>query len=569
MGHSRWNVLPPVPEQRDGGASTLDLASSSQVSPLLTQLLYNRGLTDPSQFDSFLAADSSLSGDPNLLPDMHQAVARLYRALLSNEHIAVYGDFDADGVTATAVLVQGLSLLGCQATPYIPHRLTEGYGLKTGALENLKQQGVSLVITVDCGITALAEVKRARKLGLDIIITDHHVPSGEIPPARAVINPKLAGSKYPFTELAGVGVALKLLQALFTGMGKEGQLDGLTDLVALGTVADMVPLLGENRYLVKRGLELLSNSPRLGIREMLAQSGSKAISIDTESISWIIAPRLNAAGRLEHAMGSYRLLTTDSPEEARWLAKWLEEKNAERQKLTTKVLEKAREQVMTQLDSPILIAGDTDFPAGIIGLVAGRLSDEFYRPAIVLRTGDQLCGGSCRSIPEFNIVRALNRCQHLLTHFGGHASAAGLSLRMKDLPRLREMLLEIAATELAGVDLRPRIDIDTEVSLSEMGGDTYASIQKLAPFGQGNPAPTFLSRRVNVVECRTMGSNGDHLRLRLKQGNASWDAVGFGLGSYRKEISSLIDIVYNLELDHWNGQDTLRLNILDFAPARQ
>src|SRR3990172_2255645 len=380
---------------------------ASACSPLIIQLLYNRGLTEPGQLASFLAADESLSGDPYLLPDMHQAVARLYQGLLSNEHIAIYGDFDADGITSTALLVEGLAMLDCKATPYIPHRLTEVYGLKTVALENLKRQGVSLVVTVDCGITALAEVKKAKKMGLDIIITDHHVPSEELPAARAVVNPKLRGSRYPFSELAGVGVALKLLQALFRGMGKEHRLDELTDLVALGTVADMVPLLGENRYLVKQGLELLNNSPRLGIRELLAQSGSKTDCLDAESISWVIAPRLNAAGRLEHAMGSYKLLTTDSQDEARELAKWLEEKNTERQKLTAKVLEKARELVQNQLDAPILIASDPEFPAGIIGLVAGRLSDEFYRPVIILRTGEQLSGGSCRSIPEFNIIEAL------------------------------------------------------------------------------------------------------------------------------------------------------------------
>lgn len=498
---------------------------------------------------------------------MHQAVGRLYRALLSNEKIAVYGDFDADGITATALLVQGLSLLNCKATPYIPHRVTEGYGLKTVALENLKRQGVSLVITVDCGITALAEVKRAKRLGMDVIITDHHLPLDEIPPAKAVINPKLTGSKYPFSELAGVGVALKLLQALFQGIGKEQQLDELTDLAAIGTVADMVPLLGENRYLVKQGLERLSSSPRLGIREMLAQAGSDASHLDTESVTWMIAPRLNAAGRLEHAMGSYRLLMTDSLEEARGLAKWLEQKNAERQRLTTKVLAATRKQVAAQMDFPILIVGGNDFPAGIIGLVAGRLSDEFYRPAIVLRTGDQFCGGSCRSIPEFDIMRALTQCQSLLTHFGGHSQAAGLGLRTRDLPHLQEKLLEIAAERLASVDLRPRIDIDAEVRLPAMAGNTFASLQKLAPFGQGNPVPTFLSRKVSVLECRTMGAGGDHLRLRLRQDNAIWDAVAFDMGNSRSEISSLIDIVYSLELDRWNGQERLRLNILDFSPA--
>jgi single-stranded-DNA-specific exonuclease len=535
----------------------------------VAQLLYNRGLTEPSQLKSFLAADESLSGDPNLLPGMHQAVARIYQALLSGEKIAVYGDFDADGITATALLVQGLSTLSCKATPYIPHRLTEGYGLKIAGLEKLQKEGVSLVVSVDCGITAFAEVKKAKRMGLDVIITDHHSPTDEIPLAKAVINPKLPDSNYPFSELAGVGVAYKFLQSLFWGLGRERQLDELTDLVALGTVADMVPLLGENRYLVKKGLEVLSNSPRLGIREIISQSGLTATSINTESISWTIAPRLNAAGRLEHAMGSYRLLMTDSPEEAQGLAKWLEQKNAERQRLTTKVLTQAREQVLDQKDLPIIIAGDRDYPAGIMGLVAGRLSEEFYRPVIVLRTAERMSGGSCRSIPEFDITSALSQCSHLLSHFGGHARAAGVSLQTRNLPRLREELLEMAAEQLAEVDLRPKIDIDAEVTLTELGGDTFPTIQTMAPFGQGNPSPTFLSRKVEVVDCHTMGNGNDHLRMKLKQDDTIWDGVGFGLGSYRGEISSPLDIVYSLEVDSWGGEERLRLNILDFGSSNQ
>ncbi len=558
MSHSRWNLLPPIPDEHT--FSALDF------SPLVLQLLYNRGLNEPAQMTAFIDAGESLSGDPNLLPGMHQAVARLYQAMLSNETVAVYGDFDTDGTTATALLVQGLSLLNFRAIPYIPHRMTEGYGLKTAALEKLQQDGVSLVVTVDCGITAVAQVKKAAKSGLDIIITDHHTPlPDEIPPACAVINPKLPGSDYPFVELAGVGVALKLLQGLFRSLGKERQLSVLFDLVALGTIADMVPLLGENRYLVKQGLERLSDSPRLGIREMVVQSGLNSSAINSQNVSWTLAPRLNAAGRLEHAMGSYRLLMTDSKEEAEELAKWLEQKNAERQRLTARSLEKAREQVLAQGDAPILIASDGDFLAGIVGLVAGRLSEEFYRPVIVLRTTESLSGGSCRSIPEFDIIAALNQCSHLLTHFGGHARAAGLSLRTKDLPRLKEELTALAAAGLEGVDLRPRIDIDAEVLLPDMAGDTFLSIQQLAPFGQGNPAPTFLSRAVEVLDCRTMGNNGNHLRMKLKQAGSQWDAVGFGLGRYLPDMSNRIDIVYNLEIDNWKGQEKLRLNLADFG----
>ncbi len=560
MSHSRWHLLPPIPGRF--------LSSVPGFSPLIAQLFYNRGLIEPSRLESFLTADASLSGDPFLLPDMHQAVARIYQALLSGENIAVYGDFDTDGITSTALLVQGLSMLNCKATPYIPHRLTEGYGLKTAALENLYRQGIRLIITVDCGITALAEVKKARNMGLDIIVTDHHTPPAIVPPANAVINPKLVGSNYPFSELAGVGVAFKFLQALFQGIGKEQQLSELMDLVALGTVADMVPLQEENRYLVKQGLKQISRSPRLGIREIMTQAKLDTANMDAESISWVIAPRLNAAGRLEHAMSSYKLLMTDSPQEARELSLWLEQKNTERQRMTVKALTKAKEQVKAQGISPLLMAGDEDFPAGICGLVASRLSEEFYRPAVVIRTGEQYSSGSCRSIPEFNIILALSQCSNLFYHFGGHAQAAGFLMPTRNLPRLEQALLQLATTQLEGVDLHPKLDIDVEVSLSDLGGNTFPMIQKLAPFGAGNPVPTFLTRGVEVIDCRTMGENGEHLRLKLRQGGMVWDGVGFGLGTYRTEASSPLDIVYNLEVDRWNGEERLRLNILDFAASK-
>ena len=560
MNHYRWNLLPSAPDKR--------LVNSSGLSPLVAQLLYNRGLTEPSLLEPFITGDKRLSGNPWLLPDMHLAVARLYRALLSGENIAVYGDFDADGITGTALLVQGLSSLGVKVTPYIPHRLTEGYGLKVAALENLHRQGISLVITVDCGITALAEVKKAKRLGLDIIITDHHTPLPEMPPAIAIINAKRADSSYPFSELTGAGVAIKLLQALFQGIGKERQLDELLDLVAVGTIADMAPLSGENRYLVKEGLKLINTTPRLGIREIISQAGLSLGSLDAESISWIIAPRLNAAGRLAHAITSYKLLMTDSIQEARGLAIWLEQKNAERQRLTTNVLAKAREQILAQGISPLLIASDSDYPVGIVGLVASRLAEEFYRPAIVIRTGEKISSGSCRSIPEFNIILALNQCSRLLSQFGGHSQAAGFTLPTSNLARLKQHLSQLAAEQLAAVELRPQLDIDAEVTLPELSGDTFHTIQQLAPFGRGNPAPTFLSRKTEVIDCHTMGDNGEHLRLKLKQGGIVWDGVAFRLGDHLAEVSPRLDIVFNLEVDRWGGAERLRLNILDFAPAK-
>ncbi len=544
------------------------LANTSGFSCLIAQLLYNRGLTEPAHLESFITNDERLVGDPFLLPDMHRAVARIYQALLSGESMAIYGDFDTDGITSTALLVQGLSILKGKVIPYIPNRLTEGYGPQTTVLENLYKQGITLVITVDCGITALAQVQRANEIGLDIIITDHHTPPAIIPPAMAVINPRLPNSSYPFSDLAGVGVALKLLQALFQSVGKEEQLDGLMDLVALGTVADMMPLVGENRYLVKRGLKLLNASPRLGIRAMLTQAGLNSGKLNSESISWSLAPRLNAAGRLAHAMSAYRLLITDSPEEAQELAAWLEQKNRERQSLTSQALSRAREQIQAKGVSPLLLASDNDFPVGICGLVAGRLAEEFYRPTVIIKTDEQVSSGSCRSIPEFNIIQALTQCSSLFSHFGGHAQAAGFTMPTANLPRLQEALSEIATTQLDGVDLRPRLDIDAEVVLSRLGGDTFPAMQKLEPFGVGNPAPTFLSHRVEIADCRTMGAKGEHLRLKLKQNGTTWAGVGFSLGSYLAEVASPLDIVYNLEVDHWGGAETLRLNILDFGPSR-
>lgn len=560
MNRYRWNILPPAPENQ--------LTATSSLSPLIAQLLYNRGITEPGQLEAFISGDKRLTGDPSKLPDIEPAVARIYRALLSGENIAIYGDFDADGITGTGILVHGLTNLGGKSVPYIPHRLTEGYGLNTTALENLHKQGVSLVITVDCGITALPEVKRANQLGLDIVITDHHSPLPEMPPAVATVNPKRTDSSYAFSELTGAGVALKLLQALYQNLGKEG-LEELMDLAALGTVADMAPLSGENRYLVKEGLKLINTNPRLGLREIISQAGLTPGSINTESISWVIAPRLNAAGRLAHAMTSYKLLMTESPQEARDLAIWLEEKNTERQKLTTKVLAIAREQVVAQGITPLLVAADKDYPLGIAGLIAGRLSEEFYRPAIVIRTDETVSSGSGRSIPEFDIIKALTGCRELFSHFGGHSQAAGFTLPTKNLPQLQEHLARLAAEQLADADLRPQLDIDAEVKLPDLSGDTFNNVQQLAPFGRGNPSPTFLSHRTEVVDRRTMGNGAEHLRLKLKQGGTVWDGVGFRLGGYLAEISPQLDIVYNLEIDRWGGKERLRLNIVDFAPCDQ
>jgi len=559
MGNKRWQILPRAPTT---------YMRACGVSPVMAQLLYNRGVKS-NEIESFLAGDRKLEGNPFLLPGITQAVGRIYEALLSGEKVAIHGDFDVDGITATAILVEVLSWLGTEAIPYIPDRVNEGHGLGLPAIEKLQGQGVSLVITVDCGITDLAEAKQAQEMGMDMIITDHHIPLAGLPQAIAVIDSKRKDSQYPCSDLAGVGTAFKLLQALLYKDNREKQLTELLDLVALGTVADMVPLIGENRYLVKEGLKVLNNTHRIGLQEMIKLARLETGKLDAESISWLLGPRLNAASRMDDASASYQLLTTHSTEEAYLLAAWLEEKNAERQKVSNEVLSKAKERLVYRAYPPLLIEGDENYPVGVIGLVAGKLVDEFHKPAIILNLGSELCRGSCRSIPEFNIVASLEECHDLLRSFGGHPMAAGFTVARHNLAQLEEKLMKLAMSQLSQLDLRPKLVIDAELPLSALAGDTFNLIQQLEPFGQGNPQPIFLSRQVEVAECRNFGSQGEWLKLKLRQGNMTWEAVSFDSQKAKEDIPSCIEIVYNLEKTRWNGEEVLRLNLRDFAPAGQ
>jgi single-stranded-DNA-specific exonuclease len=555
---ARWKILPRAPEE---------YLNSSALSPLIAQLLYNRGVK-PEEIDAFLSADHRLEGNPFLLPDISQAISRIYKAALAREKIAVYGDFDVDGVTATVILVEGLSRLGAEVIPYIPDRINEGHGVKLSALEKLQAQGIRLVITVDCGVTDLAEVKRAREMGIDMIITDHHIPLESLPRAVAVVDPKRKDSVYPYPDLAGAGVAFKLLQALFHKDSREEWLSRLMDLVVLATITDLVTLVGENRYLVKEGLREINNSSHVGIQELVKLTGLRPGELKAEDISWVLGPRLNAAGRMNDSSSSYQLLTSRSPEESRMLALELEKKNAERQKLTTEVLNRAREKLATRLHLPVLIDGDESYSVGVIGLVAGRLADEFYKPVIIINLGPELCQGSCRSIPELDITAVLKKCHNILSTFGGHPLAAGFTVTRQNLAQLQEQITKLATEKLGHLELRPEIMIDVDVPLSFLTGDTFNLIHKLSPFGRGNPQPTFLTRQVEVIECRNFGNQGDWLRLKLKQGNVTWQAVDFKSRKTKKEIPSHIDIVYNLEKSRWNGEEVISLNILDFAPAQ-
>jgi single-stranded-DNA-specific exonuclease len=565
----KWQLAPPAPEDH--------LARFPQLSPLIVQLLYNRGVTTPQDVRDFLAG-ARPEDNPFRLKGMNQAVTRLRQAIRQGEAVAIYGDFDADGVTATALLVDVLSALGARVKPYIPHRVDEGYGLNTDALSQLASQGVGVVVTVDCGIRAIAEVSYGRKLGLDFIVTDHHSVGEELPPALAIINPKQPDCRYPFKDLAGVGVAFKLAQALLRANRQvpvaQGELslneEDLLDLAALGTVADLVPLLGENRSLVRRGLERLNAPRRLGVRAMIAQAGLKLGQIDATAIGFILGPRLNAAGRIDDATTSYDLLTCRSPDEAANLAQELEELNRQRQRLTVETLERVREQVLIAgEDEKLFFATGGDFLAGIVGLVAGRLTEEFYRPAVVVELGPEESHGSARSIPEFNITAALDQCSDLLVKYGGHAAAAGFTVGNDNLEALRERLKEIAARQLEGVELTPTLPIDAEVELSEVDWPTQALLTKLEPCGYANPAPLLLSRRAIVRGARAVGAEGRHLKLTLSDGQSIKDAIAFRQGHWIHDLPGHknIDVVYSLEVNEWNGEERLQLNVKDLRPS--
>ncbi len=563
----RWQVVPTAPPSH--------IARFPHLHPITVQVLYNRGLTDPADVVAFLSGESG-EANPFTLQGMHAAVTRLRQALRASEPIAVYGDFDADGVTATALLVQTLRALGGRVRPYIPHRVDEGYGLHKDALTQLARDTVRLVVTVDCGVRSLDEIAHANQMGLDVIVTDHHSVGLELPEAVAVVDPKRADSRYPFGELAGVGVAYKLAQALLrshrqtpvTTQEVRLEEEDLLDLVALGTVADLVPLLGENRTLVHRGLARINHMERPGIEALCRQAGLKPGQVDTTAIGYTLGPRLNAAGRMDHAKSAYQLLETKYSAEAEQLAGELNRLNRERQQLTLVTQERARQlALVTAKDAPLLFAAAPDFRAGIVGLVASRLVDEFYRPAVVVEVGEKVSRGSCRSIPEFHITDALDECTGLLVRHGGHAAAAGFTARTQDLAKLKDRLLALATEELEMQELMPTLQVDAEVPLQEMNEQLWEKLQRLEPFGKGNPHPLFLSRNVRLLGQRAVGKEGRHLKLRLSDDRATWDGIAFRQGEWAGKLPDRVDIVYHLEVNEWNDQRRLQLNVQDVRPS--
>ncbi|PKO21234.1 MAG: single-stranded-DNA-specific exonuclease RecJ [Chloroflexi bacterium HGW-Chloroflexi-1] len=566
----RWDFAPALPPRQR--------ARLAHLHPLIVQILYNRGVSDPEEADAFLHGVGRFS-DPFRMLGVRRAVDRIRAAIRAGERIVVYGDFDADGVTATALLVQVIAALGGEGVPYIPHRVDEGYGLNCDALDKVAADGARVVITVDCGIRSTDEVAYGNGLGLDMIVTDHHSIGPVLPPALAVINPKQPGDPYPFKDLAGVGIAFKLAQALLIAEQREpiapapvglAERD-LLDLVALGTVADLAPLIGENRALVQRGLAELNRPRRPGIQAMLEEAGLEPGRVDATAIGFVLGPRINAAGRLTTADHSYNLLTAPDALTAKGLAEYLSQLNRERQDRTRQLVDMAREHLVAQgPDRYLYLIADSRFEPGIVGLVAGRLTEELYRPTLVAEQGDDVTHGSARSIPEFNITAALDECSDLLVRHGGHAAAAGFTVHNEDLPALRARLEEIAARELADQDLQPSVGIDAVVNLNDLDWAVQEKLAQLEPCGYANPQPVLASLSVGLAVQRQVGADRRHLKLTVTDSETgqAWDAIAFRQGDWFGHLPPRIDLAYTLEVNEFNGRRSLQLNVKDIRPAQ-
>ncbi|MEW6094117.1 MAG: single-stranded-DNA-specific exonuclease RecJ [Chloroflexota bacterium] len=571
---TRWLISPPLTPQANENLSAFP--------PILRQLLFNRGYATEAEARAFLKAETTFDTSPFQLKGMQAAVDRIRQAIAQREPIAIYGDYDVDGVTATALLVQTLQALGGEVRAYIPNRFDEGYGLNNDALDLLAADGVRLVISVDCGIRSPEEARHARTLDLDLVITDHHEPSGELPEALAVINPKQEGDLYPEKYLAGVGIAYKIAKALF-GDGRQTMddnsssvvrspssdfLDSLLDLVALGTVADLAPLTSENRLLVRAGLKQMRQTKRQGLFSLANVAGVSLPALNATHIGFMLGPRLNAAGRLESAKAAFELLTTSDVFTAGQLAQQLDVQNRERQALTRKI--QAEAEAIALAEDPealILFAVHPEFNSGVVGLAAARLVETYYRPAVVGQQNGETTRCSCRSIPEFHITAALDQCSDLLIRHGGHAAAAGLTVRNENLETLKERLQSLARQQLTGLELRPTLAADLEIPLADLRPELLKHLEYLQPTGYGNPEAFFVTRNLQVKNARTVGAENKHLKLTVTDGRLTFDAIGFRLGHLSGDLPGRIDALYSFEANEYNGRSSLQLNLKDIKPA--
>jgi single-stranded-DNA-specific exonuclease len=557
------------------------------------QLLFDRELTTQQAIDEFFNPDYADDlHDPYLMLGMQKAVKAIKKAIDNKKKILVFGDYDADGICSTVIIKETLEKIGAKKVEtYIPDRSKEGYGLNEQAVADFAKRNIELMITVDCGITEVDNIAYAKALGIDTIIADHHQCPPILPQALAIINPHQKKDKYPFKDLAAVGVAFKLAQALVKEFKvSDDYLKWFLDLVSLATVADMVPLLGENRTLVKYGLVVLTQTKRIGLKKLMeaarvtdfslevkvnsnGQKEHKVNGLDSMTYAFVLAPRINVAARLENVDSAYRLLTTLDEQEAQEIAQRLETLNRQRQQMVKQIVDEIIKRLPSDKMPKIICEGGDNWSTGVVGLIAGKIKDRYNRPTIICNTGEDEVRCSARSIDKLNLVDALRKCEKLLVAYGGHPRAAGLSVKKKNFESLKKQLAKIAETQLSEDDLEARLTIDAELDAQDINWENYDQIQLFEPFGQSNPSPTFVIRDLEVVDIKMVGNNASHLRLELLGSLQKDDsemlkikAIGFGLGErgYSLKIGDRIDLVFELIADQWNGTRNLQLKILDY-----
>ncbi|MEE8404591.1 MAG: single-stranded-DNA-specific exonuclease RecJ [candidate division Zixibacteria bacterium] len=557
-----WDVV-PVPDS----SSVRNLSEALELPPAIVKILLNRGFDSPESVEKFLNPQLSDLQDPFLLHGMDIAMERVTKALLANERIVIYGDYDVDGITATSLLYIIFNKLGAQVDYFLPNRLVEGYGLSVDGINEAKKQGVDLIITVDTGVNAIDEVAYANSQGIDVIITDHHEPREILPEAVAIINPKQEQCQFN-EELSGVGVAFKFAQAVYKSLGQnETELYEHLDLVALGTAADIVPLVGENRVLTRFGIPQISRTTKPGLKSLTFVSGLMGKDISTGQVVFVLAPRINAIGRLGDAKEAIRLLSTRDEKVAQEVARKLDDDNRKRKRIDEETLNEALAQLEEiadlENDKAIVLAGE-GWHLGVIGIVASRIVERYHLPTVMISLKDGLGKGSARSIPGFHLCDALKKCEDFLIQYGGHKYAAGLSIEAKSVEEFRKRFIEVSNSELSDDDIQPKLKIDMEIELSEVTDNFMELLEKFAPFGPQNMRPVFLTRNCEIVGRPTVVGN-NHLRMRVRKGTTVIDVIGFGFGAMLSQIStgSLIDAVYALEYNTYNNVTRVQMRIKD------
>lgn len=545
-----------------------------EIHPVLLQLLWNRGLKTQTNIDEYLNPEwSTHVRNPYLFRDMKKAVERVYEAIGRKELIAVFGDYDADGVSAAVILVSALKRLGAVTEVYLPHREREGYGLNNEAVNYLSDKGAKLIITCDCGIANVAQVDHANTLGLDVIVTDHHQAQEVLPKAYAILHCGLEGETYPFKYLSGGGMAFKFVQGLLRYEGcplalleREAFEKWLLDVVAISIVADMVPLTGENRTLVKFGLTVLKKTRRLGLKKLIEVAGLSADKLNTYSIGFQIAPRINAAGRLDHANAAYALLMSEIEVEASELARSFNVTNTERQRITDEMFQLSSEQIGVLKEDQFLVSAfEPSWSVGMVGLVAGKLVQQYNRPALVMcQMGDEVVG-SGRSVSAFDLTAALTQCKDYLLGFGGHKQAAGFRLPKAKLDDFLNTFAGAAKNTLAGMDLSPSIMADAEIGLAQTDWSLVDVVNKLEPTGQQNPSAKFISRSLTILQTTLVGSAGQHLKLQLTDGTTTRKFIVFRQGDLYNQLKTgdKVDVLYEVGVNEWNGNREIELKVVD------